>query len=71
MRSQMRRAVRAMDGRSVIGPPVRDDEAYTKEVLVKLQHRGLDDPELRARFTTFHRPPSEAGDLTRTAPTAS
>ncbi|HKY32480.1 MAG TPA: serine/threonine-protein kinase [Candidatus Polarisedimenticolia bacterium] len=37
-------------GMGTVWRAVRDDEAYKKEVAIKLMHRGLHDPGLRARF---------------------
>jgi eukaryotic-like serine/threonine-protein kinase len=37
-------------GMGTVWRAVRDDEAYRKEVAIKLMHRGLHDPGLRARF---------------------
>ncbi len=39
-------------GMGTVWRAVRDDDVYTKEVAVKLMHRGLHDPELRARFAS-------------------
>jgi serine/threonine-protein kinase len=39
-------------GMGTVWRAVRDDDVYTKQVAVKLMHRGLHDPELRARFAS-------------------